>query len=99
LSKDVDLLDRHKTFEYIKNLNPTVIIDAAAKVGGIVGNNAFPVEFLSENIRIQTNLMDAARAAKTEKFVFLGWSIKKIEIVKINPDFFSDRNPTFTVYL
>ena len=43
--------------------------------------------------------MDAASAAKTEKFVFLGWSIKKIEIVKINPEFFSDRNPTFTVYL
>jgi GDP-L-fucose synthase len=45
LSKDVDLLDRHKTFEYIKNLNLTVIIDAAVKVSGIGGNNAFPVEF------------------------------------------------------
>jgi GDP-L-fucose synthase len=73
-SKDVDLLDRDKTFAYIKNLKPTVIIDAAAKVGGIAGNNAFPVEFLTQNLQIQSNLMDAAHAAKTEKFVFLGSS-------------------------
>jgi GDP-L-fucose synthase len=73
-SKNIDLLDRNKTFSYIKNLSPTVIIDAAAKVGGIGGNNAFPVEFLTQNLQIQSNLMDAAHAAKTEKFVFLGSS-------------------------
>jgi GDP-L-fucose synthase len=73
-SKDVDLLDRDKTFAYIKNINPTVIIDAAAKVGGIGVNNSFPVEFLTQNLQIQSNLMDAAHAAKTEKFVFLGSS-------------------------
>jgi GDP-L-fucose synthase len=73
-SKDVNLLDRNKTFAYIKRLKPTAIIDAAAKVGGIGGNNAFPVEFLSQNLQIQSNLMDAAHAAKTEKFVFLGSS-------------------------
>ena len=73
-SKDVNLLDRDKTFAYIKKLNPAAIIDAAAKVGGIGGNNAFPVEFLTQNLQIQSNLMDAAHAAKTEKFVFLGSS-------------------------
>ena len=73
-SKDVNLLDRDKTFAYIKKLNPTAIIDAAAKVGGIGGNNAFPVEFLTQNLQIQSNLMDAAHAAKTETFVFLGSS-------------------------
>jgi GDP-L-fucose synthase len=73
-SKDVNLLDRDKTFAYIKKLNPTAIIDAAAKVGGIGGNNAFPVEFLTQNLQIQLNLMDAAHAAMTEKFVFLGSS-------------------------
>jgi GDP-L-fucose synthase len=73
-SKDVDLLDRDKTFAYIKNLNPTVLIDAAAKVGGIGGNNSFPVEFLTQNLQIQSNLMDAAHGAKVEKFVFLGSS-------------------------
>ena len=73
-SKDVNLLDRGKTFSYIKDLKPNVIIDAAAKVGGVGGNNAFPVEFLSQNLQIQSNLMDAAHEAKVEKFVFLGSS-------------------------
>jgi GDP-L-fucose synthase len=73
-SKDVDLLDRDKTFEFIKNLKPTTIIDSAAKVGGIGGNNSYPVEFLSQNLQIQSNLMDAAHAAKVSKFVFLGSS-------------------------
>ena len=73
-SKDVDLLDRIKTFEFIKNLKPTAIIDSAAKVGGIGGNNSYPVEFLSQNLQIQLNLMDAAHAAKVSKFVFLGSS-------------------------
>lgn len=73
-SKDVDLLDRNKTFEYVNDLKPTAIIDSAAKVGGIGGNHSFPVEFLSQNLQIQTNLMDAAHAAKVDKFVFLGSS-------------------------
>jgi GDP-L-fucose synthase len=73
-SKDVDLLDREKTFEFINNLKPTEIIDSAAKVGGIGGNNSYPVEFLSQNLQIQSNLMDAAHAAKVSKFVFLGSS-------------------------
>jgi GDP-L-fucose synthase len=73
-SKDVNLLDRVKTFSYIKDLKPNLIIDAAAKVGGVGSNNAFPVEFLSQNLQIQSNLMDAAHEAKVEKFVFLGSS-------------------------
>ena len=73
-SKDVDLLDRNKTFEFIKNIKPTAIIDTAAKVGGIGGNNSYPVEFLSQNLQIQSNLMDAAHSAKVSKFVFLGSS-------------------------
>jgi GDP-L-fucose synthase len=73
-SKDVDLLDRNRTFEFINNLQPTAIIDSAAKVGGIGGNNSYPVEFLSQNLQIQSNLMDAAHEAKVSKFVFLGSS-------------------------
>jgi GDP-L-fucose synthase len=73
-SKDVDLLDRKKTFDFIKSLKPEVIIDAAARVGGIGGNNAYPVEFLTQNIQIQSNLMDAAHEVKVSKFVFLGSS-------------------------
>jgi GDP-L-fucose synthase len=73
-SKDVNLLDREATFDYISSLKPKVIIDAAARVGGISANNNYPVEFLSENIRIQTNLIDAAHSANVEKFVFLASS-------------------------
>jgi len=73
-SKDVDLLDRDATFNYLNKVKPNIVIDAAAKVGGISANNNFPVEFLSENIRIQTNLMDAAHSVKVEKFVFLASS-------------------------
>ena len=69
-SKDVNLLDRNKTFEYIQDLKPNLIIDAAARVGGIGANDSFPVNFISENLQIQCNLMDAAHAAKVERFVF-----------------------------
>jgi GDP-L-fucose synthase len=73
-SKDVDLLDRAATFKFVKEFNPDVIIDAAARVGGIGANNAHPVDFLTQNIQIQSNLMDAAHAAGVKNFVFLGSS-------------------------
>ena len=71
-SKDVNLLDRDATFKYLSKLKPDVVIDAAAKVGGINANNSYPVEFLSNNIQIQTNLMDASHAVNVDRFVFLG---------------------------
>lgn len=70
----VDLLDREATISYIKKIKPTLIVDAAAKVGGIGANNTFPVEFLVDNTRIQSNLMEAAHAADVDRFVFLGSS-------------------------
>jgi len=73
-SKDVDLLDRSATFNYLNKLKPNVVIDAAARVGGISANNNYPVEFLSENLQIQTNLIDASHSVKVEKFVFLASS-------------------------
>ncbi len=72
--KIVDLLDRKATFDFIADTKPDLIIDAAAIVGGIGANNTLPVDFLSKNLQIQTNLMDAAHAANVERFVFLGSS-------------------------
>ena len=73
-SKVVDLLDRSRTFEFILDTKPSLIIDSAAIVGGIGANNRYPVDFLSKNLQIQSNLMDAAHAANVERFVFLGSS-------------------------
>jgi GDP-L-fucose synthase len=73
-SKDVDLLDRSATFKFVKEFKPDVVIDAAARVGGIGANNAHPVDFLTQNIQIQSNLMDAAHEAGVKNFVFLGSS-------------------------
>ena len=73
-SKDVNLLDRNSTFDYLKNLRPSTVINAAAKVGGINANNSFPVDFLSENIQMQTNIIDAAHETGVKKFVFFGAS-------------------------
>ncbi len=73
-SKVVNLLDREATFEFIHGHQPQLVIDAAAIVGGIRANNQFRVEFLSKNLQIQSNLMDASHAADVERFVFLGSS-------------------------
>lgn len=70
----VNLLDSEATTSFIKKAKPSLIVDAAAKVGGIGANNQYPVEFLADNLRIQSNLMQAAHAADVEKFVFLGSS-------------------------
>jgi GDP-L-fucose synthase len=70
----VDLLDFDKTNQFFNDVKPTMVVDAAARVGGISANDAFPVEFLEDNIRIQTNLMHSAHNAKVKKFIFLGSS-------------------------
>lgn len=73
-SEELDLTDRAAVFERIGAIAPDVIIDAAAKVGGIHANNTYPADFLSQNLQIQTNLMDAANAAGVDRLLFLGSS-------------------------
>ena len=70
----VDLLNAASTKKFIQQEAPELIIDAAAKVGGIGANNSYPVEFLNDNLTIQGNLMQAAHGAGVPKFVFLGSS-------------------------
>jgi len=73
-SSIVDLTQRRKTFEFLQDIRPDVVIDAAAKVGGIGANDTLPVDFLSVNLQIQTNLMDASHQSGVDKFIFLGSS-------------------------
>jgi GDP-L-fucose synthase len=73
-SAELDLTDRAKVFDALTSIKPDVVIDAAAKVGGIHANNTYPAEFLSQNLQIQTNLMDAANAANVDRLLFLGSS-------------------------
>ena len=73
-SKELDLRDQKKVFEIIKREKPNVIIDAAAKVGGILANSQNPYEFLMDNMLIQNNLIRTAHELNIEKFVFLGSS-------------------------
>jgi GDP-L-fucose synthase len=71
---ELDLLDRKAVFAFLAKEKPDAVVIAAAKVGGIQANNTFPVEFLSQNLQIETNLMDGAHAAQIEKLLFLGSS-------------------------
>jgi GDP-L-fucose synthase len=70
----VDLKNQQAVKDYITTEKPEVIIDAAAKVGGILANNNFPYQFLMENMQIQNNLIDTALQSGVEKFIFLGSS-------------------------
>ena len=71
---ELDLLDRKAVFEFLATEKPDAVVIAAAKVGGIHANETYPVEFLTENLQIEANLMDGAHAAKIEKLLFLGSS-------------------------
>jgi GDP-L-fucose synthase len=72
--QQLDLLDRKSVFEYVASTKPDAIVIAAAKVGGINANSKYPVEFLSQNLQIEANLIDAAAAADIAKVLFLGSS-------------------------
>jgi len=71
---ELDLLNRNAVFEFVAKEKPDAIVIAAAKVGGIHANDTYPVQFLSENLQIETNLMDAAQAAGIPRLLFLGSS-------------------------
>ena len=73
-SKELDLTNRDAVFAEMKTVKPDALVIAAAKVGGIGANSTFPVDFLSVNLQIQTNLLDAAHASDIERVLFLGSS-------------------------
>lgn len=73
-SQELDLRQQKDVAQFLKDLNPDVVIDAAAKVGGILANNTFPYEFLMDNLIIQHNLIQSSFAQGINKFIFLGSS-------------------------
>ena len=73
-SKELDLRDQRAVNDFIQEEQPEVIIDAAARVGGILANDSYPYEFLMDNMLIQNNLIRAAHENNVPKFIFLGSS-------------------------
>ena len=73
-SKELDLRDQKAVEEFIRTEQPIAVIDAAAKVGGILANDTYPYEFLMDNMLIQNNLIRSAHENDVSKFIFLGSS-------------------------
>jgi len=73
-SAELDLRDREPVREFLGSVKPRYVVLAAAKVGGILANNTFPVDFLSDNLRIQLNVLDGALRVGVERLLFLGSS-------------------------
>lgn len=73
-SSELDLRDQLQVKEFFKQEKPAIVIDAAAKVGGILANNNYPYQFLMDNMQIQNNLIHESLENKVEKFIFLGSS-------------------------
>lgn len=73
-SKELDLRDQKAVEDFIRTEKPVAIIDAAAKVGGILANDTYPYEFLMDNMLIQNNLIRSAHENDVPKFIFLGSS-------------------------
>ncbi|OZE91224.1 GDP-fucose synthetase [Rhodococcoides fascians] len=73
-SSELDLKDRDAVFAFFEETKPATVVLAAAKVGGILANSTYPVDFLSDNLRIQVNVLDAALAQNVQRVLFLGSS-------------------------
>jgi GDP-L-fucose synthase len=73
-SAELDLRDREPVHALFADERPDVVVLAAAKVGGILANSTRPAQFLSDNLRIQVNVLDAAAAFGVERLLFLGSS-------------------------
>ncbi len=73
-SAELDLKNQQAVIDFFDSEKPEAVIDAAARVGGILANNDFLYQFLMENLQIQNNLIDAAHKNEVNKFIFLGSS-------------------------
>ena len=72
--KKLDLTNWNKTYKFIKKKKPDIVINCAGRVGGILDNYKYPKEFLTQNIYIQLNLIDACLKNKIKTYINLGSS-------------------------
>ena len=72
--KELNLRNQKDVMDFFSTERPEIIINAAARVGGILANNSYPYDFLMENMQIQNNLIDSALKFDVNKFIFLGSS-------------------------
>lgn len=72
--RTLDLTNQNETHRFFENNKIEVVVNAAAKVGGILANDSFPYDFIMKNMLIQNNLIQSSLDHKIEKFVFLGSS-------------------------
>ncbi|OZF04163.1 GDP-L-fucose synthase family protein [Rhodococcoides fascians] len=73
-SSELDLRHREAVFEFFERNTPSTVVLAAAKVGGILANSTYPVDFISSNLQVQVNVLDAALEHRVERVLFLGSS-------------------------
>lgn len=73
-SNELDLRNQKNVLDFFEHVKPDIVIDAAAKVGGILANNNYPYQFLMQNLQIQNNLIEASLENDIQKFIFLGSS-------------------------
>jgi len=71
---ELDLCARSAVFDFFRKVRPRYVVLAAAKVGGIMANSTYPVDFISTNLQVQVNVLDAAREVRVERLLFLGSS-------------------------
>jgi GDP-L-fucose synthase len=71
---ELDLTSRSAVFDFFHTTRPKHVVLAAAKVGGILANSTYPVDFISENLQLQLNVLDAALEVGVERVLFLGSS-------------------------
>ena len=72
--KELDLINQQNVFDFLKETSPEIVINAAARVGGILANNKFKAEFIYENLSIQNNIIHGCFINKVKDLIFLGSS-------------------------
>ncbi len=73
-SLEIDLRNQSQVYDFLSSEKPEIVINAAAKVGGILANDTYPYEFIMDNLQIQNNLIDTSLKIGVRQFIFLGSS-------------------------